>query len=67
MQYVKPCCSKVDGYYQDTMGHWHKTGKIGEQLVRSERHAEHMAMTQALRTATANGYMKPYNNTFTVK
>jgi len=67
MQYVKPCCNKVDGYFQDEMGHWHKTGTIGGQLVRSQRHAENMAMTRALRTATQKGYLKPYGNTFKYK
>ena len=67
MNYVKSCCNKVDGYMQDELGHWHRTGMIGNQRIRSQRHAENMAMTRALRTATQNGYMKPYNNTFEVR
>lgn len=63
MRYVKSCCPKVDGYYQDQMGHWRKTGKIGEQLVRSERGAENMAMSRALRQANVEGYI-PRNPIF---
>lgn len=67
MSYVNSCCPKVDGYYQDELGYWKKTGRIGNQRVRSERHAQNMAMTRALRTATQRGYIDPVTNTMTYK
>jgi hypothetical protein len=54
MSYVKPCCEKIDGYYADELGHWRKTGRVGGQKVRSERHAQHQAMHRAIRTAYQN-------------
>lgn len=54
-KWVRECCPKVDGYYQNEYGAWVETGKIGNQPVRSERHAEHMAMERAWRTAVQNG------------
>ena len=62
MKYVKSCCDKVDGYMQDELGHWRKTGKIGNQRVRSQRGAENMAMSRALRTAVTRGYIDPSMN-----
>lgn len=62
MKYVNSCCKKVDGYMQDELGHWRKTGRIGNQLVRSERGAENMAMSRALRKAVTNGYIDPVTN-----
>ena len=62
MNFVKPCCSKVNNYMQDELGRWKKTGKVGNMTIRSERHAENMVMQRALRDATTNGYMKPYGN-----
>ena len=66
MNFVKPCCNKVNGYMQDELGRWRETGKVGNMTIRSERHAENMVMQRALRKATTNGYMQPYGN-FTYK
>ena len=63
MKYVKSCCNKVDGYMQDALGNWRKTGKIGNQRVRTERGAENMAMSRALRQANVEGYI-PRNPIF---
>ena len=48
---------------QDALGNWRKTGKIGNQRVRTERGAENMAMSRALRQANVEGYI-PRNPIF---
>lgn len=55
MQWVKSCCPKVDERAQTEYGAWVETGKVGNQRVTNERHAEQMVMQKAYREAVAMG------------
>ena len=54
-KWTKGCCPKVDERAQNEYGAWVETGKVGEQKVTNEKHAEQMVMQKAYREAVAMG------------
>lgn len=55
MKWVKDCCDKVNEGAFNEFGAWVETGKIGNQKVTTEFHAENHAMQKAYREAVQNG------------
>ena len=55
MKWVRPCCKKVDERVRNEYGAWVETGKVGNQTVKSEKHAELQSMQKAYREAVAMG------------
>ena len=55
MKWVKDCCPKVDARTRNIYGAWVETGKVGNQTVTNEKHAELQSMQTAYREAVQNG------------